>query len=54
MQHLDCGTLDSVCSLLVGKWVWVRARDLCLVTSSYMSANSEHVNVSQPSAHRKI
>lgn len=36
LQHLDCGILDSICSLLVGKWVWVRARVLRLVTSSYV------------------
>lgn len=51
-EHLDCGILDSICSLLVDRWVWVRARDLRLVTSSYMYAHIEHVT--QPSAHREI
>lgn len=54
MQHLDRGVLDSICSLLVDKWAWVRASDLRLVTFSYMSAHAEHVHVTQPSAHREI
>lgn len=55
-QYLDCGTLDSVCSLslLAGNHVWASPMTLGQVASSYVSAHIDHLKGTQPQAHREI